>query len=96
MVMSNVISQFACGLVLIFGFAIFYVLWDNSCKKFDEAINKMDDCMDHLSGRMLITEKLLEKYNITEEDKKTFKELIEYRRIYECHLITLKECLKRP
>ena len=94
--MSDVVTQLACGLLLIFGFAIFYVLWDNSCRKFNEALDKINLCMEPLSGRMLITENLLEKHIVTEEDKQTFKETIEYRKVYECRLNILKDCLKRP
>ena len=93
---DDVLTQFLCGLLLIFGAAIFYVLWDNSCRKFDEVSDKIDRCMEPLSGRMLTTETLLEKYIKTDDDKEVFKQIVEYRRVYECRLNKLKDCLRRP
>lgn len=93
---GDVLVQFGCGILLIFGLAIFYILWDNSCKKFDEVSGKIDLCMEPLSGRMLKTESLLEKYIHTDEDKETFEEIVKFRKIYECRLNKLQDCLKRP
>ena len=89
-------TQFVCGLLLILGLAVFYVLWDNSVKKFNETVEKIDLCMKPLSGRMETTEVLLEKYVITDEDREAFKQLVEFRKVYECHLSNLQDCIKRP
>jgi hypothetical protein len=52
--------------------------------------------MEPLSGRMITTESLLEKYIKTDEDREAFAQIVKFRKIYECRLNNLKDCLKRP
>lgn len=89
-------TQFICGFLLILGAAVFYVLWDNSVKKFDEVVEKIDLCMEPLYGWMVTTESLLEKYIKTDKDREYFAQIVKFRKIYECRLNSLKDFLKLP
>lgn len=88
--MNEVVTEFISGFLLIMGFAIFYVLWDNSCKKFQEFEKLTIERLNALDFWMNAVEESLESNNVDVTNIKKFRK--EYN---ECKS-KIVNCVKNP
>ena len=63
--MNDAIVEYLCGFIIIIASAIFYVLWDNSVKKFNEYEKYNLECKNAQDAWMTEVEKVLLKCSNT-------------------------------
>jgi hypothetical protein len=92
---ADAIALFLAMFILVIGSAVLYILWDNSCKKFDEVSHKIDNCLHPLDKRMRSVELFLENKIESDEDQALFDDIVQAREEYERCLSGLSECMER-
>ena len=85
--MNDVVTAFISGFIIIMFGAIFYVLWDNSCKKFQEFEKHIKELLDLQSQWMDEVEKLTLESN---------NNIIKIRKEYEEKRLKLIDCIRKP
>jgi hypothetical protein len=63
--MNDAVIEYICGFIIIMAAAIFYVLWDNSVKKFNEYENLTIKCTQAQEAWMTEVENVLLKCSNT-------------------------------
>lgn len=85
--MNDAVTAFISGFIIIMFGAVFYVLWDNSCKKFQEFEEHIKELLDLQSRWMDEVEKLILESN---------DNIIEIRKNYEEKRLKLTTCIRKP
>jgi hypothetical protein len=57
--MDDAVTTFLAALFIIIVGAVFYILWDNSCKKFAEVAERQDACMEAIDARFAAADVML-------------------------------------
>jgi len=89
--MNDTIGIFISFVVLILGFSVFYIMWDNSCKKWLETAKARWECWRRLHGWMDKTEDLLDEMVDDPKEVALFEEVRRAR----CEFDKSQEHLKK-
>ncbi len=87
--MNDAVTAFISGFIIIMMGAIFYVLWDNSCKKFHEFEQRTMERLDAQDLWMNAIEESL-------VDNTNYENIKLYRKKYEEYKYRLDKCIKKP
>jgi hypothetical protein len=88
--MNDAVTAFISGFIIIMFGAVFYVLWDNSCKKFHEFEKRTIERLDALDLWMDVIEESIYLNNNNISDIK------ECRAKYEECKLKIIQCVKKP
>jgi hypothetical protein len=95
-VVNDAVAAFLVGVFLVIVGAVFYVLWDNSCKKFDDITKRQDACMEAIDARFAAADVMLEAIaRLHPIYADMYSNVKEAHKNYTCAKNKLESCIKQ-